>query len=59
MNMQYQVIQELMLYEFCCDLPIRPVEEQLKQRMIGKHYPIYPTPPLRQDMTQGQFLSRV
>ena len=22
-------------------------------------YPIYPTPPLGQDMTQGQFLSRV
>ena len=21
--------------------------------------PIYPTPPLRQDMTQGQFLSRI
>ena len=23
------------------------------------HYPYLPTPPLRQDMTQGQFLSRV
>ena len=23
------------------------------------HYPIYQTPPLRQDMTQGQFLSGV
>ena len=23
------------------------------------HYHIYPTPPLGQDMTQGQFLSRV
>ena len=23
-----------------------------------KHDPIYPTPPLRQDMTQGQFFKR-
>ncbi len=24
-----------------------------------QHYPIYPTPPLGQDMTQGQFLCEV
>ena len=26
---------------------------------INRPYPIYPTPPLGQDMTQGQFLSGV
>ena len=29
------------------------------QRAFLLSYPIYPTPPLGQDMTQGQFLSRV
>ena len=28
-------------------------------KMIKTLYPIYPTPPLGQDMTQGQFISGV
>ena len=31
-----------------------------ESRLLNKHnYPIYPTPPLGLDMTQGQFLSGV
>ena len=26
------------MYIYCCGLQIRPVEEQLKQRVIGKRY---------------------
>ena len=33
---------------------IRPSSEHQK-----RHHPIYPTPPLGQDMTQGQFSSGV
>ena len=37
---------------------IHPLDKYLSFNII-KYYPIYPTPPLGQDMTQGQFLSRV
>ena len=30
-------LPQILLY-ICCGLQIRPVEEQFKQRVIGKHY---------------------
>ena len=35
------------------------ISSQTPGHYILKNNPIYPTPPLRQDMTQGQFLSGV
>ena len=34
-------------------------DQKLKNRFYVLEAPIYPTPPLGQDMTQGQFLSGV